>query len=268
MKVLTEKLLNYWKKGLFKSLKYHIESLYKVVISSVEGAGTMLGNRPISGAPIGGVPPFITQGPPYKAKAVANYFLDNAQKDGVALTPMKLQKLIYFAHGWHLALLQKPLIDERIQAWEFGPVIRTVYDEFKGFGRGPITGRADTIVMRDSELSFFRPEIPESDSQTRGLLDRVWEVYKDHSAYQLSALTHETGSPWAKAYSANPGVRNLTIDDDDIRAFFEQKAHDNRQRQVACPRFRRHQVRCFYRTGGGSWRDESLRGSSSLRLFG
>ena len=35
--------------------------------------------------------------------------------------------------------------------------------------------------------------------------------------------------------------------------------------QVACTRFRRHRVRCFDGAGGGSWRDGSLRGSSSLR---
>src|SRR5262249_48595418 len=36
--------------------------------------------------------------------------------------------------------------------------------------------------------------------------------------------------------------------------------------KVACTRFRRHRVRCFDGAGGGSWRDESSRGSSSLRL--
>src|SRR5208282_5448844 len=35
---------------------------------------------------------------------------------------------------------------------------------------------------------------------------------------------------------------------------------------LACTRFRRHRVRCFYGTGGESWRDEGLHGSSSLRL--
>ena len=61
----------------------------------------------------------IGEGVPYNAIAVANYFIDKAKADGVPLTHMKLQKLIYFAHGWHLALYGEPLIDEEIQAWEF-----------------------------------------------------------------------------------------------------------------------------------------------------
>ena len=58
-------------------------------------------------------------GPPYNALVVANYFIDKAKAEGVSLTPMKLQKLIYMAHGWHLALYDKPLIDEQFQAWDY-----------------------------------------------------------------------------------------------------------------------------------------------------
>ena len=36
----------------------------------------------------------------------------------------------------------------------------------------------------------------------------------------------------------------------------------------ACTRFRRHRVRCFYGTGGESWRDDGLRESSSLKRCG
>ena len=172
-------------------------------------------------------------GPPYKAKAIANYFLELGQRDDVALTPMKLQKLIYFAHGWYLAFHGKPLIDERIQAWEFGPVIRTVYDEFKGQGKARIDEPALSYELSGSRLVAFKPEVPESDTQTRMLLDRIWEVYKGLTAYQLSTLTHQANSPWEKTYNAHPGVRNLTIDDVDITAYFRKMLDDNRQRRAA-----------------------------------
>ena len=58
---------------------------------------------------------------PYSAKAVANYFLARAKESGETLSPMKLQKLIYFAHGWHLAVFDAPLLDEEVQAWDYGP---------------------------------------------------------------------------------------------------------------------------------------------------
>src|SRR5262245_29920187 len=76
--------------------------------------------------------------PTYSALAVANYFLDLAKAKGLALDPMKLQKMIFFAHGWSLALYDEKLIDEPIQAWQYGPVVQSVYHEFKSFGAARI----------------------------------------------------------------------------------------------------------------------------------
>ncbi|MFQ5632018.1 MAG: Panacea domain-containing protein, partial [bacterium] len=57
----------------------------------------------------------------YDSRLIANYFIDFARKDGVAISPMKLQKLVYFAHGYYLAITGQPLIEEEIQAWRYGP---------------------------------------------------------------------------------------------------------------------------------------------------
>ena len=172
-------------------------------------------------------------GPPYKAKAIANFFLAKGEAEGMPLSNMKLQKLVYFAHGWHLALIGAPLIDERIQAWEFGPVVRTLYDEFKSYGSAPITGRAQSLETTGAHLRFFEPDVPSTDTQTVALLDRVWETYKKFNAYQLSALTHTAGSPWDVTWSANTGVRNVTIDDDAIRTAFAKAADANRAARKA-----------------------------------
>lgn len=80
-----------------------------------------------------------------RTAAVANYFLDKAREDGVDLSPMKLQKLIYFAHGWHLAIYGEPLIDESVEAWAWGPVISSIYHDFKKYGRDPITSPAVVV---------------------------------------------------------------------------------------------------------------------------
>ena len=56
-------------------------------------------------------------------KAVANKFLELGERDGVSdITPMKLLKLVYIAHGWHLALSEgkKPLVNEASEAWKYG----------------------------------------------------------------------------------------------------------------------------------------------------
>lgn len=118
-------------------------------------------------------------------RVVANRFLELAERDHVFLTPLKLQKLVYLAHGWSLVLRGKPLINQRIEAWRYGPVIPTLYHEFKEFRGSAIQRKANTT----DELQ------PLSTEATR-LIDAVWGKYKSYSATQLSALTHEPGSAW------------------------------------------------------------------------
>ena len=74
---------------------------------------------------------------PYKPKDIADYFLLKGADDA-NMTPMKLIKLVYIAHGWSLGLYNKTLINEQPQAWKFGPVIPSLYDEFKEFGNKKI----------------------------------------------------------------------------------------------------------------------------------
>ena len=77
-------------------------------------------------------------GTPYSAIAIANHFVDCSKGKGY-LTPMKMQKLIFIAHGWYQAYFNEPLIEDEIQPWEWGPVIPIVYDSFRSFGKRAIT---------------------------------------------------------------------------------------------------------------------------------
>jgi len=159
---------------------------------------------------------------PYSALAVANYFLDLAKAKGIGLDPMKLQKLIYFAHGWHLALYDgAPLIDEQIQAWDYGPVVSSVYHEFKKFGARPIDQLGTDFDLAKDEI--VTPRIALHDKQTIALLDKIWEVYGRYTGVQLSNLTHETGSPWAQIRNENKVLRSVGIPDEVIRKDFEAK---------------------------------------------
>src|SRR5437870_3577302 len=91
----------------------------------------------------------------YEARAIANYFLDLAKLANQELNPMKIQKLVYYAHGWNLALDGQPLIDEAVEAWTYGPVIPSLYHEFKKYGGGPITSKASKIEVRDWDSLAF-----------------------------------------------------------------------------------------------------------------
>lgn len=165
---------------------------------------------------------------PYDPKAIANYFLEK----GNGISQMKLHKLIYYAHGWNLAIRKEPLIDEAVEAWDYGPVVRSVYYEFRDKGSAPIDRRATEVrVVRGDGPSLrvrsSTPEVDPDDDETRKLLDRVWDVYGGFTALQLSTMTHKSGDPWADARSANPGVKKPDIQNAAIREHFEARLEKN-----------------------------------------
>lgn len=161
---------------------------------------------------------YVFQGP-QNARAVANYFLDLASKEGRTIDPMGIQKLVYFAHGWNLAMYGRPLISQPVEAWDYGPVIRDLYHDFKRFGNGPIQQPAMefNVVPGTMRLQFTKPDLAGcAPSETLSLLNRVWDVYKPFSSIQLSNMTHAPGSPWKTARDQRMSV----IPDDIIKQWF------------------------------------------------
>lgn len=158
----------------------------------------------------------------YDARAIANCFLGIAKQNGSSLTPMKVQKLIYFAHGWHLALHDKPLVVDPIQAWQYGPVISSVYQEFKSFGSGAITFLAKDFDFES--LRFHTPQVDIDDDSTKTLLNTIWDVYGQLTAVQLSNLSHVKDGPWEKARFEGDNGKSALIRDELIRDYFVQVA--------------------------------------------
>jgi uncharacterized phage-associated protein len=166
----------------------------------------------------------LESGMPYSAKAVANAFIDLAKKfpnQGNDLTPMKIQKLIYFAHGWHLSLAEKPLIDEQIQAWKFGPVVHSIYRAFRDFGNSPVSSYATEVKVENGRLLTEIPKIPE-DSVAMKLVEKIWEVYGKYDGVQLSNATHQSDTPWSKVWERE-GKEKLYvgIPDSEIKEYFD-----------------------------------------------
>jgi uncharacterized phage-associated protein len=145
----------------------------------------------------------------YAVQVVANDFLDLAKRDGEILDPMKIQKLVYLAHGWNLALHGSSLIKQEVEAWSYGPVIRRLYDEFKKYRASPITEKAN--VMKDVESP---------DENAKRLIEAVWSKYRPYSAIQLSMFTHEPGYAWdltMKEFGPFSVIPNALIRDEFIR---------------------------------------------------
>lgn len=143
--------------------------------------------------------------------AVANSILQKGERDSVPLDPMKLQKLVYLAHGWHLLFLRNPLVAQDIEAWTYGPVIPKLYKEFKEFKASPITR---TAILPPGTLTAS--EVEES------LLESVWATYKDKNAIYLSMLTHEPGYAWDIARRVG-GSRSPVIPNDLILDEFTRR---------------------------------------------
>jgi uncharacterized phage-associated protein len=164
---------------------------------------------------------------PYPAMAVANEFLTISKAAGRDdLTPMKLQKLVYFAHGWCLALTEQPLICERIEAWQYGPVIPALYHEFKYSGNDVISGLGTAVKYANGRIAFEKPTLDDypDDVERRnakGIIGRVFELYGKYSAARLSNATHMEGTPWQLVYKE--GVRSAVIPDDTIKSFFRSQ---------------------------------------------
>jgi uncharacterized phage-associated protein len=136
----------------------------------------------------------------YDVRAIANWFLDRAERNGEQLTAMKLQKLAYVAHGWYLAFADKPLVHDAVEAWKWGPVFRSLYREFRDYGSKPITRRAtafDGATLEDREIGILDYANPEEMDR---YLESVWKVYGKYTASQLSSITHQEGTPWHQMY--------------------------------------------------------------------
>jgi uncharacterized phage-associated protein len=175
---------------------------------------------------------------PASAAAVANEFLQLGwEEKGVPpITPMKLQKLLYYAHAWFLALHDRPLFDEDIEAWPWGPVVRDVYFDTKEHGSLPIIKHVSRLVVTPGRPPLHGHfETPKLKDQTvKDFIKQVWDVHKAYSAIQLSNSTHADGEPWAIIKEQYGSLeRKPTIPNDIIAQVFKKKIADAAARPAA-----------------------------------
>lgn len=137
------------------------------------------------------------------AMDVAKYLLSMQDDDaGESITNLKLQKLLYYCQGFHLAIFGEPLFEDQVAAWDHGPVVPNVYHVYKDRGRDALP------------IEPFEPDVVLTADQ-RDLIDEVYKVYGQFSAWKLRNMTHEE-MPWKKTYDeGRPIIRH-----EDLTTYF------------------------------------------------
>ncbi len=134
---------------------------------------------------------------------IANKFLELGKLNN-DMTPMKLLKLVYIAHGWMLGLYGKPLISEDVEAWQYGPVIPELYREIKSYRDKPVE-----ILSIETGTNLSNEE---SD-----IINQVFNKYSKLNGFKLSDITHTKETPWHIIWNKTPYG---TIPNDLIRDYY------------------------------------------------
>lgn len=144
------------------------------------------------------------------ALAIANYFIDLAHSDDNPIRPLKLMKLVYIAHGYILALLDKPTDGaklEKVEAWQYGPVFPSVYYSFKQYGGKPIDEKTtiwDFDKLTSGEDCFHTPTL--TSEEEKKVCEFVWRNYGKFSDSELVSKLHMDGTPWKECYKQGMNV--------------------------------------------------------------
>ena len=122
---------------------------------------------------------------------VANNILKKGAEEDISITPLKLQKLVYFVFKDYLQRTGCELFSEQFETWTHGPVVPSIYTEFSSYGDNPIRSfakdsRGKTYIV--SETGDFKDS-----------LDTAWGKYKRYTGSELSRFTHQENMAWTKA---------------------------------------------------------------------
>lgn len=130
----------------------------------------------------------------YEARKICNFLLSQYSATAFDLSNLRLNKLLYFIHGWSLTRRPQGIVRNHFEAWKLGPVIKPVYDTFKKYGESPVSSPAEFVDYSTGQTVA----IPFDDiiAADRQLIVQVFDSYAGYSTGQLVALSHQPGGPW------------------------------------------------------------------------
>ncbi len=138
------------------------------------------------------------------ANDVAQFFImKGLENDEEGISNLKLQKLLYYAQGFYLALFGKTLFQEKIEAWTHGPVVPEIYHHYKHYGSNPINQQEYDPI---EEEKFTNEQIE--------FLNEIWSVFGQYSAWKLRDMTHNE-KPWID-HEADASI----IETNELKSYF------------------------------------------------
>lgn len=134
------------------------------------------------------------------------------------VTPLALQKMLYFIQGIYMVLFGVELFSEECEAWAHGPVFKDVYEVFKSFKYNPID---------DTRFSMLQNRFNELSDNEKKVIDLVVETFGMYSGKTLERITHGE-SPWLDAReNCLPGEpSNEVISKEAIKEYFSEVARN------------------------------------------
>jgi uncharacterized phage-associated protein len=147
----------------------------------------------------------------YSASDIANCIIAAFHKRHEEITNLKLQKLVYYAQAWHLALYGKPLFRDRIEAWIHGPVVPPVFWSFRKYGWKAISGSVHCHALSD---------------HTQAHLKEVVRAYGKFDGPTLERMTHQE-APWRDARKglAPDEPSNRVITNEAMKKYYGAQLH-------------------------------------------
>lgn len=147
---------------------------------------------------------------------ISDFFLSKR-----ALTPKKLQKLVYYAYAWFIALnnqsaeeIESVLFEEAPEAWVHGPVFPSLYAKYKGYCGQEIEKNYKPINIKNEDLVRF--------------LNAIWDTFGNFSADELEYMTHQE-EPWKNArFGVSPIEPSCNkISEKDIFIYYNKLANEH-----------------------------------------
>lgn len=132
------------------------------------------------------------------------------------VTPLALQKMLYFVQGIYMVLYNKELFCEECEAWAHGPVYREVYEVFKSFKYNPVD---------DSRFAMFQNRFHELSEKEKQVIDLVLDSFGMYSGKVLEQITY-IETPWKGArehcFPGEPSPEMIAKES--IKSYFKEVA--------------------------------------------